>query len=283
MQYVVEIEDLSWRYETREDFALRNVNLKIPEGAFCTIIGPNESGKSTLLYAIRGVIPNVFRGELRGTVKVLGKRLEEWDKEEFSKKVGLVFSDPELQFVTMNVEDEIAFGLENLGYSIREIEERISWAIKITDIEHLLDKSPLSISGGQKQRVALAAILALKPKILLLDEPTTMLDPLGKNAIFSILEYLKEKENITIILATHEIERVAAITDSFVVLNNGKIEFISTPEKLPEKIEYLEKIGLTHLDLIKVVSAIQKHNLYSKKIPLEVNETARVIKEIIRC
>lgn len=280
---IIEIKDFSWRYESRDDFALKNITLDIPEGSFYTIIGPNESGKSTLLYAIRGVVPEVFRGELKGEIRILGKTLEEWTSRELAKCVGLVFSDPELQFVTMNVEDEIAFGLENLGFSLEEMEERIKWATKITEIGHLLDKSPLSISGGQKQRVALAAILALKPKVLLLDEPTTMLDPLGKEAMFSILEYMKKNEDMTIILATHEIERVIDITDKFVLIYNGELKFVCTPEELVDKLEYLEEIGLTHLDLLKVFKMVGEIGLWNEKIPINFEEIKVALKDILKC
>lgn len=280
---IIEIKDFSWRYESRDDFALKDITLEIPEGSFYTIIGPNESGKSTLLYAVRGVIPEVFRGELKGEIRILGKPLNQWDKRELAKYVGLVFSDPELQFVTMNVEDELAFGLENLGFPVEEIEERIKWAAKITEIEHLLDKSPLSISGGQKQRVALAAILAIKPKVLMLDEPTTMLDPLGKEAIFSILEYMKKNEDITVVLATHEIERVMNITDKFVLIYNGELKFVSTPEELIDKLEYLEEIGLRHLDLLKVVKTAKDLGLLKEKIPTSFEEVKNSLKEILMC
>jgi energy-coupling factor transport system ATP-binding protein len=242
METIIEFQNLEWKYENTKEFALKGIDLKIKEHSFVGVVGANEQGKTSLLSAICGLIPHSFNGIYRGQVLLFGKPIREMDSLELATKVGLVFSDPESQFTAMTVEEELAFGLENIGYLLSEIKERLEWAAQITMIEDLLDKSPYDISGGQKQRVAIACVLAMNPPIIMMDEPTSMIDPLGKRLIFDILRKLKEEKKHTLIVAEHNIEQLAPLADEMILMADGKIvrheptlDFITNPLYLREQ------------------------------------------------
>ena len=206
MSKVIEITDYSWKYINTKIPALKKINLSIEEGSFIGIIGPNGSGKTTLAYSIDGLIPGQYNGVKHGTVNVFGKEVEEYKTGELQRLAGMVFSDPESQFTAMTVEDELVFGMENIGLTVPEIRERLDWVTELTDLKHLLEKPPYEISGGQKQRVALAAVLSMMPKLLILDEPTSMLDPVSRVRIFDVLAKIKAEGKSTIIVIEHSLD-----------------------------------------------------------------------------
>ena len=238
------IENLEWKYEHTTEFALRGVNLEIPENTFLGIVGPNEQGKTTLVSAISGLIPHSFNGVYRGFVKVFGETVREVDAVHLASQVGLVFADPEAQFTAMTVEEELVFGLENLGYDYDKIKERMAWAAEITMISDLLDKSPYDVSGGQKQRVAIACVLAMNPRIIILDEPTSMIDPLGKQFIFDILRNLKEAGEHTLIVVEHNIEQLAPLSDQLLLMHEGQIARMAPPDEFFDNPNFLLERGL---------------------------------------
>ncbi len=282
METIIEIQNLEWKYENTKEFALRGINLQIEEHTFVGVVGANEQGKTSLLSAICGLIPHSFNGIYRGQVLLFGKPVREMDSLELATKVGLVFSDPEAQFTAMTVEEELTFGLENIGYSLSEIKERLEWAAQITMIEDLLDKSPYDISGGQKQRVAIACVLAMNPPIIMMDEPTSMIDPLGKRLIFDILRKLKEEKKHTLIVAEHNIEQLAPLADKMVLMNGGQIvrheptlDFFTNPLYLreqgilpPECTEYAQ--WLNHKDYLPEAT----------KLPLELEQAVELIRPL---
>ena len=189
----VSIQDLGWKYSGRKNFAIEHVNLEIPANSFTSVVGPNEHGKTTLVSCIKGIIPNSFHGVWRGKVEIFGQDVRKMSGQSLAAEIGFVFADPEAQFTSMTVEEELVFGLENIGLPLGEVKSRLEWVTEIAMIADLLDKSPYEISGGQKQRVAIASVLAMKPRIMILDEPTSMLDPLGKDFIFDIMTNLKTR------------------------------------------------------------------------------------------
>jgi energy-coupling factor transport system ATP-binding protein len=209
----VEIKNLCWRYEGREEFTFEDLNLSIEENQFIGIVGPNEAGKTTLVSAIKGIIPSNFNGIYKGSVELFSKKVSTSSTRELAKTVGMVFSDPDAQFTSMSVEEEISFGLENIGCSVKEINDRMKWVSELTNIGELLEKPPYDLSGGQKQRVAIASIIAMKPKIIILDEPTSMLDPISKDMVFDLLKTMKEKLKLTVIVVEHNIEKLVELAD----------------------------------------------------------------------
>lgn len=235
----VEMQNLEWKYANTREFALKGVTLAIEPNRFVGVVGPNEMGKTTLVSAIRGLIPHSVNGIYRGSVKVLGREVRTASSINLAALVGFVFADPESQFTAMTVEEELVFGMENLGYTTAEIEERLDWAVRIAMLDDLLDKSPYDISGGQKQRVAIASVLAMNPPVLILDEPTSMIDPLGKDLIFDILRQLKEEGDRTIIVVEHNVEQLAQLADEMVLVYEGQVlrhaptrEFFEDPDFL---------------------------------------------------
>lgn len=242
MEAVIVFKDLQWRYEHRKSFALKGIDLEIQKNDFIGIVGANEHGKTTLVSAICGLVPHSYNGIYKGSVEVFGKKVFDSDALELATNVGIVFSDPEAQFTAMTVEEELAFGLENMGFDLSKIKERIDWAAEITLIQDLLDKSPYDISGGQKQRVAIACVLAMNPPIIIMDEPTSMIDPLGKNLIFDILRRLKEAGEHTLIVVEHNVEQLAPLADKMLLMYEGLVdrylptrEFFADPGYLQER------------------------------------------------
>jgi energy-coupling factor transport system ATP-binding protein len=278
---VVSIKDLSWKYEGRNQFALRDISLDIEENSFLSVVGPNEAGKTTLVSCIKGLIPHSFHGVLRGMVEVFGKDIRKKSGLELAREVGFVFSDPEAQFTSMTVEEELVFAMENVGFSLQEIQERLEWVTEITMIKDLLDKSPYEISGGQKQRVAIASVMALKPRIIILDEPTSMLDPLGKDFIFEILETLKRQEALTLIVVEHNIEQIAPLSDMMALIVDGELLKVAPPEEFFSDLEFLERYDVYAPQVTAFASWLQEQRLYSGPLPLEVDQAAALCKEVL--
>ncbi|MCL4504780.1 MAG: energy-coupling factor ABC transporter ATP-binding protein [Chloroflexi bacterium] len=231
MGAAIVIKNLEWKYEHTTQFALRGVNLEVEENTFLGIVGANEQGKTTLINCICGLIPHSFNGVYRGSVEIYGKPVLKMSGLEIATQVGLVFADPEAQFTAMTVEEELVFGLENTGYDLGKIKERLDWAVDVTMIGDLLDKSPYDISGGQKQRMAIACVLAMNPPIIIMDEPTSMIDPLGKQFIFDILRKLKDAGDRTIIVVEHNIEQLAPLADQLLLMQGGQISKVAPPAR----------------------------------------------------
>lgn len=276
----VEIKDLSWRYERAESFALENLNLIIEENKFIGIVGPNESGKTTLVSAIKGIIPSEFNGIYKGSVEIFGKKVTDCSSRELAKMVGMVFADPDSQFTSMSVEEEISFGLENIGCTVEEIDERIKWVSELTNIGDLLEKPPYDLSGGQKQRVAIASIIAMKPKIIILDEPTSMLDPVSKDMVFNLLETMKENLNLTIIVVEHNIEKLVELSDMMILVNDGKIEQYKKTEDFFDDIDFLDSRSIRVPGAIRFMKMVNdEENL---KTPVHLNKIAEKLRQEIR-
>lgn len=220
----IEMIDLSYRYPTSKEDVLRQVNLDIEKGCVYALIGTNGSGKTTLCNVMRGFIPHFYNGDLRGKVLVEGKDIREWALGDLAQKVGFVFENPFTQIsgVKDTVFEEVAFGLENLGVEVREIKQKVKHTLQLLGIEELQDHKPQELSGGQKQRVAIASILAMEPDILVIDEPTSQLDPLGTEAVFKIIELMK-KRGMTIILVEHKMELIAEYADYVFLMQDGRI------------------------------------------------------------
>jgi len=228
---LIKIENLWYRYGSGERWALKNINLFLKPGEIGLIVGPNGSGKTTLAKAIAGILPEFYSGELCG--KVIVNTVNVLDKpEEAFRYVGYVGEDPEVQLVTLTVKDEVMFGPSNLGLPLKEIVERANWALRVSGAENLKDRTIFELSGGEMQKVALASILALKPKVLILDEPTAFIEaPLAKK-FYEKLRDIAKKESITIMLIEHKLNHVINIADKIFVLKNGEIVFQKNVKEL---------------------------------------------------
>lgn len=229
---LIRVDNLTFYYPESVNPVLDDLNLSIDRGQFVGFTGPAGAGKTTLSFCFNGIIPHYQAGRVGGLVYIEGVALKEIPAPQLAAKIGSVFQDPEAQIVSLTVEEELAFGLENLNFPSNKIEERIVWALEAMSIAHLRNRSTNSLSGGQKQRVVLAAVLAMRPKILVLDEPTSELDPMGTEEIFKTLYALNRQYGITVIIFEQKIDQLAPFLDRIVVLDKGKIVADGLPSKV---------------------------------------------------
>ena len=235
---LIELNDVSFSYD-KVNNAIKSVSLKVEEGEYVAIVGHNGSGKSTLAKIMNGLlVPD------KGEVKVDG--FSSNDKKsifEIRKRVGVVFQNPDNQLVASIVEDDVAFGPENLGVPRKEIGERIDFALSAVNMEQYRHRSPTRLSGGQKQRIAIAGVLALKPMVLVLDESTAMLDPKGRKEVLGVAEKLNKEQKTTVIAITHYMEEVA-FADRVIVMNKGRVVLEGTPKEIFDRKDEIKAYGL---------------------------------------
>lgn len=240
------LEDVSYKYPLEDREILKNINLDIKKGEFWAVIGKNGSGKTTLCNVLRRFVPDFYKGELKGKITLEGKELKDYSAKEIVQKVGFVFQNPFTQIsgVKETVFEEIAFGLENLALDAEDIRKRVEETLKLLRIEELRNKNPYELSGGQGQEVALASIIAMDPEIMVIDEPTSQLDPKGTEEIFEIIDILK-KEGKTIILVEHKLELIAEYAEKVMVLDEGEMILSgNTEDVLKNKILMEKEIGI---------------------------------------
>ena len=282
MTSVIDIKDYTWKYLHTKSPALNSIDLSIEEGSFVGIIGPNGAGKTTLAYSIDGLVPGQYNGIKKGTVNVFGKEVEEYKTGELQQVVGVVFSDPEAQFTAMTVEDELVFGMENIGLTIPEIRERLEWVTELTGLSELLLKPPYEISGGQKQRVALAAVLAMKPKLLILDEPTSMLDPVSRKKIFEVLRILKTEEDNTIVVIEHSLENLIPLADQMILMAESEIILKDNTKDFFKKSSLLLEKGVYPPGALHFFHELNSQGLYQGEYPLTVEQGKDLLQQIIK-
>jgi energy-coupling factor transporter ATP-binding protein EcfA2 len=231
---MIEVRHLSYSYPSATTPALVDLNLEIPKGQFCGVVGPNRAGKSTLCYVLTGFAQHFFRGKLQGDVRVGGKDVASTPLEELVTFSGLVLDNPFSQITgaRFTVREEVAFGLENLGISRVEMDERIDQALHQVGISNLGERSPMTLSGGEQQRLAIASILAMQPKLIVLDEPTAQLDPAGTRQVLDVLASLTADRGTTILLVEHKLEWLASHADRVILLNQGSIVADGPPHQI---------------------------------------------------
>ena len=246
------IENVNYKYPLEDKQALKNINIEIKKGEFWAVIGKNGSGKTTFCNMLRRFVPDFYKGELKGKITLEDKELKDYSQKELVQKIGFVFQNPFTQIsgVKDTVFEEIAYGLENLGLDKEEIISRVEKILKLLGIEKLRDRNPYDLSGGQKQRVALASIIAMDPDILVIDEPTSQLDPKGTEDIFKIIN-LMANEGKTIILVEHKLELIAEYAENILVLDEGEIILSGKAEEvLNNKILLEKEIGMTQYSIL---------------------------------
>lgn len=264
-----------------EKLALDNIDLTIKKGEFVGIIGHTGSGKSTLIQHFNGILKptsgDVFIGDMNTKDKELAK-------SGLRYKIGLVFQYPEYQLFEETIEKDIAFGPKNMGLSEEEVTERVKEAMEIVglDYEAKKDKSPFEISGGQKRRVAIAGILAMKPDILILDEPTAGLDPKGRDELFFQIKRLYEKNNITIVLISHSMEDVAKLVNRIIIMKNGYIHLDKSTKEAFSDVDDLKKVGLNVPQITELMDILRKKGHHFSKNILTVDEAFNEIKRELR-
>jgi len=276
---VLEFQDVSWKYEDANEYALDHIDLKVGEGEFVGIVGANDSGKSSLCRVCNGLIPQSFTGEISGRILVDGKDAKGFQTARLAKTVGSVFSDPEAQLSQITVFDELAFGPANLGVEKKEIIDRVDRILHLLGLEEMRDRSPFQLSGGEQQKVAIASVLSMNPEILVLDEPTSNLDPISTEQIFQVISKLNREAGITVLLVEHEIELLAQYAERIIVMDKGKIRLDGTPREVFSRKDVFDEIGI-YIPQVTQVSEILKEQFSAwngEPDPLTLEEMIRII------
>ncbi|MHA1694405.1 MAG: energy-coupling factor ABC transporter ATP-binding protein [Candidatus Helarchaeota archaeon] len=274
---IINIKNLSFAYSSNPTkMILKDINLKINRGEFILLCGPTGCGKTTLIECLNGLIPHFHSGIFEGHVIIGDKDTRDYPVHEFSKYVGLLFQNPENQLVSMNVEKELSFALENFGINPIEIKARVNDVLKIMNIENIRYKAPYDLSGGQQQKVAIASILTLDPEIIIFDEPTSNLDPVGAMKILALISDLNKRYKKTIILIEHRLEMVLRYATKIIVMNDGKIISKGKTEEIIIE-DILEKIGLRIPKSVILYKLLKKDGYNLENIPLTPEDLANYL------
>jgi|TARA_X000001036_G_scaffold292781_2_gene272058 energy-coupling factor transporter ATP-binding protein EcfA2 len=273
---VIKVENLTVQYLGEENNALDGVSLEIEKGEFVALLGAHGAGKTTLCHSLNGLVPNMISADMYGAIEVLGEIPPKIPVRQLATKVGSIFDNPEFQMSQLSVFEEVALGLQNLGVEKSIIEKNISESLKLVGLEGFEDRSPFEISGGQQQRLAMASALAMKPEILILDEPTSNLDPIGKEEVFSVTRKLNQEEGMTVIIAEHEVEVIADFADKLILLEEGRINEIGTPQEIfPKFVDNQEYVGVR---VPQVTELASKRLELFESIPVTLDEAERMYK-----
>ncbi|MBI3165774.1 MAG: ABC transporter ATP-binding protein [Anaerolineales bacterium] len=278
MAFVI-LKDLAYQYPSSTGLVLENISLQIQEGEFVSIIGPNGAGKSTLCYALAGFVPHFFKGEISGEVEVDGRKSSESTLDEWALNVGLAFQNPfnQISGAKYTVFEEIAFGLENIGVPRDEMKKRVEDAMSLTGISDLADRSPYSLSGGQQQRVALTSILVMRPRLLVLDEPTSQMDPVGTREVFGVVRKMAE-EGMTVVMVEHKVEWIANFADRVIALKDGQILIEGKPNEVLTS-DLLIENGFGISRYTSAAREARKRGLWKKeKLPVTLDEAVEGFK-----
>lgn len=275
------LDHVTYEYGTGTELkvkALDDINLVIPDGQFIGLIGHTGSGKSTLVQHLNGLIKPTS-----GNIYYNGKDIhdEDFSKKELRSKVGLVFQYPEHQLFEIDVFSDVCYGPKNLGLDKKEVELRAYQALKQVGLEdEYFYQSPFDLSGGQKRRVAIAGVLAMKPEVLILDEPTAGLDPKGRDEILGLVSKLRKETGMTIILVSHSMDDVAEYVDRILVMNKGRLMFDDEPKKVFSHVEELESMGLAAPQVTYIMMELKKRGYPVDTNVITISEAAKEIKRV---
>jgi len=268
---VIEVEDLTFTYRRAKKPALEHVSFSAEEGEFIGIIGPTGAGKTTLCMALTGIIPHTVFGKMQGTIRIAGMDTREHEVVELTSVVGLVLQDAQAQLLMTDIEKEIVFPLENIALPREEIGRRLETVLNLVHLEELRYLHPFYLSGGQRQRVALASILAMEPNILVLDEATSELDPVGVEEVLDVVSELKARGK-TVFLVEHNMEELVRFADRVIVLDRGKTIADGTTHSILTNTDMLSEIGIYPPQITSIAARLREHGFPIEKLPLSLNE-----------
>ena len=268
---IIRIEDLTYQYAHTDKPALVDINLSIKKGEYLAIIGPCGAGKTSLALSLNGIVPHMTVGEMRGKVLVDGIDTTQTQVRDLAHIVGMVFDNPEYQLSQSTVLSEMAIGLENIGIPRDEMLKRIVVALEIVGLSGLEERSPLALSGGQQQRLAIAAALSMYPKVLVLDEPTSNLDPMGKEEVFAVTARLNQEKQMTVVIVEHEVEVIASYADRVIVLDKGQIVNSGNVNDIFSDIDSLDGIGVRSPQVTAIASGLEKKGYHFENLPVTLD------------
>jgi energy-coupling factor transport system ATP-binding protein len=278
---MIRLMDLNFKYKDAPGFALSDISLTINEGEFVGIIGSSGAGKTTLTYVLSGVVPHYYGGDFYGRAEVKGLDTIEVGPTRLSQIVGSVFQDIDGQMVASIVEDELLFGLENFGIPRAEIENRLAMALDTLGISGLRHRAIASLSGGQKQKVAIAAIVALRPSVLVLDEPTGELDPKSSVMVFDMLKKLNEEMGMTIVIVEQKIMLLCEYAKRLIVMDKGRVVMDGAVRSVLQNVEALTGAGVNVPRVTSLADALKKRDLYKGPLPVSVPEAERMVRGVL--
>lgn len=274
---MIRVESLTYYYPRSIKPALQDINMQVVRGEFLGVVGANGAGKSTLCYVLSGFVPHFYKGKLDGRISVAGYDVAETSLGMLTARVGLVFQNPfnQISGARYTVREEVAFGLENLGIPRQEMVNRVDGALARTGLLDLAERSPFEISGGQQQRLAIASVMVMEPEVLVLDEPTSQLDPAGTREVFATLRSLVAEGQTTVVLVTHKLEWLGSFADRVIALVNGGITADGTPQRVLTRLD-LQGFGVaaTRYTLAAVLAKQRGLIQSSAELPVTLEQAA---------
>lgn len=275
------MENVTWTYSGTKEPAIKNISLKVSRGEILVITGPSGAGKTTLCRCLNGLIPHFFRGELQGDIQISGLNVRNYDTPVLSGKVGLCFDNPSNQLFCTSVLEELAFGPENYCLPREEIRARVDYALDFSRLHGYENKSPHSLSGGEQQACAIAAIAAMRPEILVLDEPTSNLDPYGTELVFQRINDIVRKEAKTMVIVEHKLDEILPLADRLVVISEGEILADGPPLQVLERAELIEGLELQIPHATHLAYRLSEAGFKVPRIPVTVNEGIEFVREFL--
>ena len=279
---IIETANLTYTYPGATKPSISDASIKIEKGEFTLITGPSGCGKTTLCRCFNGLIPHFYQGEYKGKVTTTELDVVKHPIHELAKHVGLVFQNPENQLFALSVEKDVAFGIENLGIPREEMRRRVDEAMTLTGIYDLRERAPHELSGGQQQRVAIASVLAMQPEVIILDEPTSFLDPLSAKKIFEVIDNLNKNLGITVVLVEHRLDLTAKYATHIIVMDEGKVVLDGNPRAVLCS-EEAHLIGIGIPKATRLYQLLKKDKIaLDETVPLSSEEMAVQLKEILQ-
>jgi len=269
------VNKLRAKYAVSSEWVLKGVNITVGRGEMLVLMGPSGCGKSTLLYVLAGLLPWVIPGHVEGTVIIEGRDVVKTGYRGLAGVVGIVYQNPEMQVVTRSVYEELAMTPENLGLSKEEVVQRVEWVVEALDLRRYLDKDPQSLSGGEKQLIAIASALTMKPRVLLLDEPTSMLDHKGTAMVLETVAQLKSEYELTIIAAEHRVEWAVEVADRIAIMQDGQVVLEGAPEVVYSRVEEVKKYGIRPPGASEVAYELLKRGIHLQ-VPVRLKDAFEV-------
>ena len=278
---IITFDNVTYTYPGTETPALDSISFSVLPGEYVAVLGLNGAGKTTLGLCVNGVVPTMLGGDLEGTVTVAGLDVGEYAVREMAKIVGMVFDNPEFQMSQLSAAEEIAVGLENAGVPYEDMIRIIPETLALVGLAGFEERSPLGLSGGQQQRLAIAAVLAMSPQILIMDEPTSNLDPIGKQEVFDMAARLNKEKGMTVIVIEHEVEVMARYADRVIVLNEGKVVLNGTPHDIFSRVDELAALHLRVPESAALSTLLARQGLWKGETPTRTESAVDAVNTLL--
>jgi energy-coupling factor transporter ATP-binding protein EcfA2 len=278
---IIEVKDLFYTYPNFTEPFLKEVNLTIDKGELVLLTGPSGCGKTTLCRCLVGLIPHFYGGEVSGEVVVSSLPVKEHAISELAQHVGFVFQNPENQLFALSVEKDVAFGLENLGMPRDEMRKNVDWAMDLMGISDLRESAPFELSGGQQQRVAIASVLAMKPEVMILDEPTSFLDPVTARKLFEIVRSLNRALDLTVVLVEHRLSLLSSYVSRIVVMDEGRVKMDGAPIDVLTSKE-TRSLGIGVPKIMQLYQTLVEDDIQLEKPVISIDDFVEELRSLLK-